>query len=716
MKKQLRLRRLHMLADIWGKVYLFHPAIVCRNIGADWNRVLLKMIPKIENTADSAQAVSALNDGLFRWLDDPLTFARQKPSPDLSAEDCKPESSEFSISDKITSILGIGPDSIRSKSFLNQLSQVSETLRNAKRLIVDLRWRSPYDKNLPHTFLRFFADSPCRGIPEIRRVHHGWNEDGEPYIYRQTWEVSHGIRVNPFSEPEHFSRIPLVFVVNNSSVSHFWQQLSALQSLPRIRVIWEQTGSFSIPRSEAITYNEDIEVHLNALLSRFQPDLVRPAPIPSHELPAVAEQVLAEKSKYTSPLFPPPMQFPEPEPISDRLSREERLMGLLKTWVILRHFFPLFDVRDWDALLYKWIPKAEAAPDLKAYYRVLKALTVQLHDSHAHVRHPAIEKSAAIPVRLKYAEEKVVIGEISEAPGISLGDEVIRINDTSVDSLETQFRLRISASSDQAFYRDFLGRMVMGEKGKELKLTVRNAGRLTELSLRFMEPTQEKGETERKATVPFFAMPPAAKHIRILENNLGYMTPFTMAGVKILDNAFHLLENTDGLIIDLRGYPKTHFQQELIRRLCRETVCSPRYEIPVAAYPDADVLKWSVIQYVIKPDRNGYVYDKPVVALTDETTQSSAEDFCMYLRNANRAVFVGSPTAGCHGNMAFADLPGGGWLSFTGMRVTWPDGTPFQGIGIIPDVRVSPTIRALRQGRDEILEQGIRTLKGLITN
>jgi len=705
-----------MLADIWGKIYLFHPGIVRKNIGAEWKLALTETIPEIENAADTAQIVSVLNAKLFKPLNDPLTFARQKPRPDLLPEDHKSESSEFTISGEISPVIRVGPDMLRSESLLNHLNHLAASLQDKTSLIVDLRWAVPYDDNIPHTFFRFFADSACRAVPRIRRIHHGWNEDGEPYIYRQAWDVADGIRLNPFPEACRLSCIPVVFLISNSSILHFWEPLSALQTRPGIRVIWEQTGSFSIPKSEAISYDENVTVHLNTLLTGFQPDLIRPMPIPFHEMPELVERVLEEKSKRKSPLFPPPMQFPEPEPVSDRLSREDRLMGLFKTWVILRHFSPFSNTTDWNAILYEWIPKVENAKDPKEYYQIFEKFTAQLHDSHVQVRHRMTDKTAVLPIRLKYVEGKVVVGEIKGEPEILLGDEIIRINEAPIGLVEKQWRKRISASSDQAFRRDFLHQVVIGEKGEHLKLSVRSSDRIREIRLPFLEPSGAKEDTQNENTPAFFPMPRAARHIRILENKIGYMTPFTMPNAKTLDNAFQLLADTDGLVIDLRGYPRTHFQHELLRHLCRKTVCSPRYEIPLVGYQNTNMLKWEIIQYMVTPHVGRNVYDKPVVALTDETTQSSAEDFCMYLRNADRAFFVGTPTAGCHGNMAFVDLPGGGWLSFTGMRVTWPDGTPFQGIGIIPDVEVRQTIRGLRQSQDEILEKGVRTLKGLITN
>ena len=50
-------------------------------------------------------------------------------------------------------------------------------------------------------------------------------------------------------------------------------------------------------------------------------------------------------------------------------------------------------------------------------------------------------------------------------------------------------------------------------------------------------------------------------------------------------------------------------------------------------------------------------------------------------------------------------------MSFTGLRVKFPDSSRFQTIGIIPDVVAEPTIHGIRAGRDEALEKGAETLK-----
>lgn len=200
------------------------------------------------------------------------------------------------------------------------------------------------------------------------------------------------------------------------------------------------------------------------------------------------------------------------------------------------------------------------------------------------------------------------------------------------------------------------------------------------------------------------------QYLRALTDNLVYMTPFVMPDVMSLKETFALIQNTNGLILELRGYPQAHFQHELVRCLCQTPVQSPRYEIPVVREPDARKRTWKLIQYTLQPDGRT-VYDKPVVALIDETTQSSAEDFCMYLKIAGRVTFVGRPTVGCVGNATYVNLPGGIRFSFTGMRVTWPDGSPVWNIGVLPDVPVEPACARINMGRDEILAKGLEILQ-----
>ena len=47
---------------------------------------------------------------------------------------------------------------------------------------------------------------------------------------------------------------------------------------------------------------------------------------------------------------------------------------------------------------------------------------------------------------------------------------------------------------------------------------------------------------------------------------------------------------------------------------------------------------------------------------------------------------------------------------FTGTRVLYGDGSRFQQIGIVPDVRVDPEVQDFVAGRDRVLEKAVEVL------
>ena len=76
----------------------------------------------------------------------------------------------------------------------------------------------------------------------------------------------------------------------------------------------------------------------------------------------------------------------------------------------------------------------------------------------------------------------------------------------------------------------------------------------------------------------------------------------------------------------------------------------------------------------------------------------------MAFRSALNTLVAGSTTAGADGNVSPITLPGGLRTLISGIGVFYPDRTPTQQVGIVPDIVVHPTIEGIRQGRDEVLE------------
>ncbi|HLN60578.1 MAG TPA: S41 family peptidase, partial [Symbiobacteriaceae bacterium] len=112
----------------------------------------------------------------------------------------------------------------------------------------------------------------------------------------------------------------------------------------------------------------------------------------------------------------------------------------------------------------------------------------------------------------------------------------------------------------------------------------------------------------------------------------------------------------------------------------------------------------------VQPDATRPRYSGPVAVLTSFVTYSAAENFCAVFRNSRRGPLVGDPTGGSTGQPAIFPLPGGGFGAVCAKQTTFMDGTPLVGVGIVPDIPVAPTIKALAEGRDLVLERALEAL------
>ncbi|MDX5437896.1 MAG: peptidase S41, partial [Pontibacter sp.] len=96
-----------------------------------------------------------------------------------------------------------------------------------------------------------------------------------------------------------------------------------------------------------------------------------------------------------------------------------------------------------------------------------------------------------------------------------------------------------------------------------------------------------------------------------------------------------------------------------------------------------------------------------IIFLTDGRAISYAESFMSFIEHYKLATIVGQPTAGTNGNVNPFTLPGGYYISWTGMKVQKHDGSRLHGVGILPNVYVEKTIQGVREGRDEFLEKAM---------
>lgn len=163
---------------------------------------------------------------------------------------------------------------------------------------------------------------------------------------------------------------------------------------------------------------------------------------------------------------------------------------------------------------------------------------------------------------------------------------------------------------------------------------------------------------------------------------------------------------TKGLIIDIRNYPSEFMVFSLGSLLVAKDTPFARFTVGDISNPGA--FHWGDADFMTPAKTH---YGGKVVILVDESTMSSAEYTSMAFRAAG-ALVVGSTTSGADGNVSSLALPGGVNTLISGIGVFYPDRTPTQRVGIVPDVAAKPTIAGVRAGRDEVLEEGVRQIVG----
>jgi len=746
MDQDIRLNRLETLADLWGKVYLFHPAIVTSNI--DWNQALIRTIPRVEAAETPDDMAQAINEELLRPLGDPLTFCTVSGESGAGSRERSPEFEARRLTDAIGFIRVPAP-ALRAPDFVAGFQAAVESLGDVERFVVDLRWPAAPGVRASDPILGFFIRAGLSTGPVMNRVHEGWSEDNGLGAYRQKWEVIAGARLRPIQEPDwylaalcpgtDFAQLktitrPTVFLVNRASAVTYYKALDVLQSQPGFAVVLETSGLPDESLQLKLRYDVGVSVQLNTERlaghdgsAGFCPDLVVDKAIPPAQLASIAEQALLKASS------PKPqsssresaaalMDLRLPPPLAEAkhsLTREERLLGLFKVWNVVRYLYPhleLCDI-DWDPCLREWIPRVMEADSPVAYVRTLRMLTAHLHDNNVFYFFPDLPEPQALPVGFGWVEEKIIVTDLlPEAPkavsgqpsavGLEVGDELVEFDGKTVAQVIAEHRLQFSYSTEGAFHRHVSEMLGFGPADAEVKMVFRRGDQSISFTL--------KRTVTREAWVAHLARKRESRGCRILDGNLGYLDLGRLSSLAEFDRAFEAVRRCNGLVIDIRGYPGFMVQLALSARLSDRPVKSAVFEIPVVSGYARLEQGWTAGQYEVQPDPSTH-YAGPVVVLINEKTFGGAEDICIYLKNAGRVTFVGGTTAGCNGNRTWLSLPGGGRLWFTGMRVKFGDGSRFQNVGIQPDVPVAPTVEGIRAGRDEVLEKAIQVLLDRMT-
>ena len=341
-----------------------------------------------------------------------------------------------------------------------------------------------------------------------------------------------------------------------------------------------------------------------------------------------------------------------------------------------------------------------APADGHAMRDLLRFFLAALHDGHVSVSGPGAAPVGSLPLVIDNVDGAPVVA-LSQAAGVHPGDTLVSLKGEPMSKLVSEQLSLSSAATDGWRFAKALYELLRIDGPVELGLRS-PAGALRTVTVAPAPP----------ATGPLEGRPPRPSGW-LTEAPGFYYFNMDLAMTPALEDqmaAVREAQGAAGMIVDMRGYPGgSHYG------VAQFLICHPfqsaRFEVPMVDPLDLPVLDDAQSTFAHIPDPG---YCGPLALLVGPKTISAAENFSMMLTGARRALVVGRQSAGTNGNVTLVGLPGGFSFSFTGMKVLFPDGSRFHGVGIVPQVIANPNVADLAAGADTEMEAAIAALRAQV--
>ncbi len=364
-------------------------------------------------------------------------------------------------------------------------------------------------------------------------------------------------------------------------------------------------------------------------------------------------------------------------------------------------------------MLTDFIPRFLENQSALDYQATVAEMVARLQDTHGFVRGlTALDQHLGMfapPLDLRAVGGRLAIGELldeaaAQAAGLKVGDLILAIDGEPTEQRIAYLKKLKSLSTEQSAYTYIYPLALRGAKDSKARLRVEGAdGQAREVEIARSVPMERIPFPQRKTPI-----------YEILPSGYGYID---LARLPLTDahKAMDAMMNAPAIIFDMRGYPNGTAWEIAPRLTEKQGVTGARFSRPLqsAANFGDDDLQGGAPDYAFEqklPPAKGAIYKGKVVMLINEDAISQAEHTCLFFESATDVTFIGTPTNGANGDVTNLVLPGGIYVSFSGHSVSHADGRQLQRLGVQPHLRVEPTIKGVREGRDEVLEAALKFL------
>lgn len=382
-----------------------------------------------------------------------------------------------------------------------------------------------------------------------------------------------------------------------------------------------------------------------------------------------------------------------------------RLLTVFRFWNMIEYYFPskhLID-KNWDEVLPEYIRRMVNPVD-GDYRKEVWRMIAEINDNHAQGEYTWLFGVYRAPLHIGFVENRLVIispdtvyTDYKRSSPFQPGDEIKLVDGQNIEYYKSLTREFVPCSNDNDILAATSDLILRSKINRQLLIRYERDGMQRDTIIAGMEmmPNSfEKTYLDRHI-----------KAYQMMNDSIGYIFP-AKYNTDDKYRIFAILERSKGLIIDLRCYPSEGF----IEFIYNYIIPNHAQKLYMSIHPNI-LLPGCFSSYIpIVMGGKSDKYNKPIVVIVDENTQSYAE-YCVQCMQTNPSVTViGSQSAGANGNTSEFTLPGGVVSRFSGVGWYYPYGWNVQRQGVKINMKVHPTIEGITTGRDEMLESAIKII------
>lgn len=368
---------------------------------------------------------------------------------------------------------------------------------------------------------------------------------------------------------------------------------------------------------------------------------------------------------------------------------------------------------NWDARYRAYLTEALAAPDRKSFSLATTRLVASLNNGHTWFRDDALSVGQNLPfyARPVGGQWTVLVSRVAD---ITSGDVIAAIDGQPIEQWLAPTETLIAASDGRARDRlAFLRPLVMPTS---FTLTLADGGHVR------VDRSAADGARHppaRSDTVEVTKRPNGTVIIRIPTFDDPKDESDAIAAVRANSTAPLIL-------FDVRDNGGGNTPERLLAAImdgpyAGTIVTTPmtiaEFDADGAFSPEDNPAPKPMLRYgpVVLQPTSDHARGRMAV-LADGGCASACEDFVIRFKSGRRGPTLGEPTFGSTGQPFVLHWPEFGMqLRVSTKREYLPDGAPFEGVGVTPDIPVALTARDLIAVNDPQLERALAALKAYAT-